>query len=189
MTINSRPTRLSLVFFFLIASAAAENLNIKPGLWEVTSKTDAKGAPPISAAQREEMEKQLAQLSPENRAKAEAAMKAAQARQGQPVVRKSCITKEDLSKPLAFDGGRGDGSCTRTILKSTSSVQEVRLDCTNNAHKSGGTLRIVATNPEAWSGTLDGSASDTGGAMTLKSTVSGKWLGADCGSIKPSAQK
>jgi hypothetical protein len=178
-----------LVFFAVIASATTENLNIKPGLWEVTSTMDTKGTPPMSAKQKAEMEKEMAKMSPEMKAKMEAAVKSSRANLAKPIVRKSCVTKEDLSKPLPFAGGRDDGTCTRTIIKSTSSTQEVHLDCTNKTQKSSGTVRIVATNPETWTGTMEGAVSDTGGAMNLKSTFSGKWLGADCGSVKPSAQK
>jgi len=179
----------ALAAFSLVALGMTDTINIKPGLWEVTTTTQTKGTPPMSAEEKAEMEKAMAKMTPERRAQMEAALKAAQSGNSRPTVRKSCITKEDLSKPFAFDAGKDDGSCTRTIIKSTSSEQEVRMDCTNKTRKSSGTVRVVAANPESWNGTMDATVSDTGGTMVLKSSFSGKWLGAACGDVKPMSHK
>ncbi len=179
----------TLLFCALSGHAAVENFNIKPGLWEVTMTHEAKGTPPMPAAERAEMEREMAKMPPEMKAKMEAAVKNSLANLAKPVVKRSCLLKEDLNKPLDFDGGRGDGACTRTVVKSTSTVQEIRLDCSKGTQKSSGTLKMVAANPESWSGSMDGTMSDTGGATETKAKMSGKWLGADCGNVKPSSRK
>lgn len=176
----------TLALFLFAAPAMTDNLNIKPGLWEFTSTSQSKGAPPISAQEKAEMEKAMANMPPDRRAKMEEAMKAAQGGAGTPHVHKSCVTKEDLSKPL--DTG-DDKECKKTILKSTSSEQDVRLDCTRGTQKSTGTIHFVANNPESVSGTMDMQMSDTGGAMTVKMNFNGKWLGASCGDVKPMSHK
>ncbi len=173
----------------LIATAATDHINIKPGLWEVTSTSNSKGTPPVSSEQKAEMDKRMAQMSPEMRARIEAAQKNSQAKQAQPHVRKSCITKEDLDKPFALAEGKDDGNCTRTVLKSTSTVQEVRVDCTLGARKSTGTIHIEAPTPLAWSGTMDITVLNTGGDIKIRTNVSGKWLGPDCGDVKSHSQK
>ena len=181
------PLALPTFALLLFASPAmTDNLNIKPGLWEFTSTSQTKGAPPISAEQKAEMERAMANMPPDRRAKMEEAMKAAQGGAGTPHVRKSCVTKEDLSKPLDLGD---DKECKKTILKSTSSEQEVRFDCSSGTHKSTGTMHFVANSSESVSGTTDMQMSDTGGAMTVKSNFSGKWLGASCGDVKPMPHK
>ena len=186
---KDRQSIFALVFCLLAGPAAAENLNIKPGLWEVTSLREANGTPPMSAAQRAEMERGMAKMPPEMRAKMEAAVKSSLVNLAKPIVKRSCVLQEDLNKPLDLDGGRGDGNCTRTIVKSTASVQEIRLECSKGTQKSGGTVRMVAANAESWTSTMNGTVSDTGGSMETKIKMSGKWLGADCGNVKPFSRK
>lgn len=143
----------TLALFLFAAPAMTDNLNIKPGLWEFTSTSQTKGAPPISAQEKAEMEKAMASMPPDRRAKMEEAMKAAQAGAGTPHVHKSCVTKEDLSKPMDF--GDEKQECKKTILKSTSSEQDVRVDCTSGTHKSTGTMHFVANNSESVTGAMD----------------------------------
>ncbi|MBZ5507373.1 MAG: DUF3617 domain-containing protein [Acidobacteriia bacterium] len=176
----------TLVLFMFAAPVMTDNLNIKPGLWEFTSTTQSKGAPPISAQEKAEMEKAMANMPPDRRAKMEAAMKAAQGGAARPHVHKSCVTKEDLSKPLDMGD---DKECKKTILKSTSREQDIRVDCTSGTHKSSGTMHFIANNSESVSGAMDMQMSDTGGAMTVKMNFSGKWLGASCGDVKPMSHK
>jgi hypothetical protein len=188
---NYLPKFLSLVLFSLMAVAAADNINIKPGLWETTTVSQSQGAPAIPPEQQAQMDKMRASMSPEMRARIEAAQKKAQANAGAPHVRKSCLTREDLNKPLSFDEGKDDGKCTKTVLKSTASVQEVRVDCKGDRYNSTGTIRVTASNSENWSGTLETTLTPVGkGApMTVKTNMSGKWLGADCGDVKPVTHK
>jgi hypothetical protein len=186
---KDKPLLLTMLFCLLPTVALADNLYIKPGLWESTVVVETKGAPPMSAEKKAEMEKGMAKMSPEMRAKMEAAINSATANMGKPHTTKSCITKEDLSKPMDLASGKDDRSCTQTIVKATSTVQEVRVSCVKGTQKSSNTLRIVASNPETWSGTMEGSMGDTGGAMQMKSKMSGKWLGSDCGDVKPRTHK
>src|SRR5882757_5546586 len=179
---HNRTSLFALVFFALIASAATDNLSIKPGLWEVTTSSESKGAPPVDAARKAEMEKMMTKMSPEMRARIEASQKKSQAMAG-PRVSKSCVTKEDLSRPLGM--GTEDGKCTRTIIKSTSSSQEIRVDCAIGERKSTALLRVTATNSENWTGTMDTSIPTAKGDITVRTNMSGKWLGADCGDVKP----
>ena len=186
---NHRNPVIALAFCLLAGRASAESLNIKPGLWEITSLRESKGTPPIPVAERAEMEKKMAQMPPEMRAKIEAAMKGAALNSATPVVKNSCILKEDLNKSLEFVFGRGDGACTRTIVQATSTLQEIRVECSKGTQKSGGTLKMAAPNPESWTSTMNGSVSDTGGATEMKLKMSAKWLSADCGNVKPASPK
>ncbi|MBZ5523181.1 MAG: DUF3617 domain-containing protein [Acidobacteriia bacterium] len=149
------------------------------------------GPPPISAAQKAEMEKSMAKMSPEMRARIEAAQKASQANMAKPHVHKSCVTQEDLNKPLPFDNGKDDGKCTRTVLKATSSTQEFRVDCASDKYKSTATVHITASSSESWAGTMDSTIMPADGKTNtvFKMNVSGKWLGAACGDVKPQSQK
>ncbi len=137
------------------------------------------------------MDQRMASLSPEMRAKIEAAQKKSLASSAQPHVHKSCVTQEDLDKPLAWSDGKDDGKCTKTVLKSTSTEQEVRVECASDKYKSSGTIHIVLSNPETYSGTMVSNITPAGGSTTMTSTtqITGKWLGAACGDVKPNSHK
>jgi len=178
-------TLLTLALFPLMATAATDHVNIRPGLWETTAKTDTSGAPPISAEQKAQMDAAMAKMSPEMRAKIEAAQKSSQANRAAPHVNRSCVTKEDLEKPFAFDSGNDDGKCTKTVVKATSTVQDIHVECALGKHTSKGDVHMEAQSPEAFTGTVDTTVSDTQGTIKMRTTMSGKWLSSDCGDVKP----
>lgn len=170
------------------AAPAAEKLNIKPGLWEVTTTTEGKGSTfaAMSAADKAAMEKAMAEMPPDMRAKTEAYLKSAQAKapvNPLPPVRKACVTKEGISKTYMVDVGVDQAGCKNTILKSTSTTLETRGECIDSARKVSITMLVVAANPESWTNTMEISGSAGLGESKIK--MSGKWLGAACGDVKP----
>lgn len=177
-------TLLSLALFPLLAAAATERMNIKPGLWEITSQSS--GAPAMSPERQAQMDAAMARMSPEMRARMEAARK----QQAAPQVTKSCITKEDVDRPFDFNNDKSQQNCTYTALKGTSTMQEVRVECSIGERKSTGIFHVEAPTPTAWNGTMDVTVSGKGSNdIKVKNTMSGKWLGADCGDVKPREHK
>ena len=51
----------------------------------------------------------------------------------------------------------------------------------NGKIKGSGLFRVTTPTPETMNGTLDLKAGDGPDAFTLKGTIKGRWLGADCG--------
>lgn len=154
-----------------LAASAADRLNIKTGLWEVTATTQMSGTPPLP-------KELLEQMSPEQKAQLQESLKAAGAG-GTPHTETSreCITERDLERP--FDSANPD-ECKSEIVKSTRTMQEVKLTCSGK-YKGGGRLRINTPNPNTMTGDLEVSVGDGENAMTVKSDMKGRWLGADCG--------
>jgi hypothetical protein len=152
-------------------------LNVKPGLWEMSWTGETSGTPPTLPPD------QLAKLTPEQRAKIEAAMEAAIAKGNAPHAIKHCVTQKELDRGLNVDD-QNQKSCKQTVVSSTSSVLEVHMECTGR-QQSSGTYRIEATSPTTITGALNMVMSDGTHSMTMKRQVAGKWLGADCGEVKP----
>jgi hypothetical protein len=148
---------------------AADKLDVKPGLWEITSSHQITGIPP--------MPKEWAdKVTPEQRAAMEAAFRKESEKGPQTETQRECITREDAEKP--FDVG--DKDCTQTVVRTTRTTQEVRLNCTG-ATKGSGVLRVTTPTPETMTGTLDLQLGDGKDPMRVKSELKGRWLGADCG--------
>ena len=94
-------TKLTLAFTLLmpLACLAADEfkpLGVKPGLWETSITTQAKGIPPAPADV-------MAKLTPQQRSQMEAATKARGGVGQQTRVTKSCVTADDLKKPFALN--------------------------------------------------------------------------------------
>lgn len=151
-----------------LVASSAEQLNVKLGLWEITSTTQMSGLPPLP---KEVLDK----MTPAQRARMVAEAKASAA----PSVEtdRECVTQEDLEHP--FHSADRE-SCKQTIVVATRTTQEARIVC-GGEHKGTGTLRISTPTPETMSGVIDLKLGDGPDAMMIKGQLKGRWLGADCG--------
>ena len=146
-------------------------LDVKPGQWETTTTGQMTGMPAIPP-------EVLARLTPEQRAKMESAMGA---RGAKPIVSTSCKTKETLQQ--AWNTGQAAlKACTWAVTTSTSSKQEIRIDCNQNGTKSGGTVKVEAIDSEHIRGAIQMTAAESndGHTMGMNYTFTSKWLGAAC---------
>ena len=171
---------LALIVSFSIALWAADGLprlNVKEGLWEMTTTRSMTGMPPIPADS-------LAKMTPEQRAKVEAMM--SQNGMGAPAtnVRKECVTKEKLDKQSAFAEDRKDKKCTRTVVNSTGRKMEVKIHCEGNQNDGDGTMVLEVIDADTVKGTVQFGSNGNGRAMTVNMTFTGRYLGSDCGDVK-----
>ncbi len=168
-------TAFAVAVIFLGSSAAwsadtLQPLDVKLGLWETTTTTQISGMPPIPP-------EALARLTPEQRARIEASM-GAQGGQPKTHTTKSCMTKEKMEKAMF---GEERQNCKRTVITSTSSKTEVRLDCDQQGIKTSGTVRVDAINSENVKGSVKAESTGGGNTMNVNSNFTSKWLSSDCG--------
>ena len=161
---------LNIVVGTEVSAAGADKLNVKLGLWEITSITRFSGMPPLP---KELMDK----MTPQQRAEMAAKIKAASEEEPEPEVSSECITQEDLDKPFASANSE---ECTQTVVRTTRNTQEMRLVCTGKT-KGSGTFRVTTPTPETMTGDLDLKVGEGSNVMTLNGKIKGRWLGADCG--------
>jgi Protein of unknown function (DUF3617) len=150
---------------------AAEKLNVKPGLWEITSSSSISGVPPLP-------KDVLDKLTPEQRAEMEAAFKDEASKGPQVDVDRECVTKDEIDRP--FQPADAE-DCTHTLTQSTRTTQEVKLVCSGE-YEGSGVFRVTASTPETISGSLDLQLGEGKDVMRVKSQIKGRWLGPDCGS-------
>jgi hypothetical protein len=168
---------IGMVIVTALPARAADNtpLAVKPGLWEMTSDSQRSGALPIPP-------EALAKMSPEQRQKMETAMQGAMGPRHR--VDKHCVTQEDINKGFDRMDQMGRGQCTQKVTTSSATLREGSFTCTGRGNSSG-TYRFEAKSPEAvvanWNMTMTNGAN----TMTMKNDMQGKWLGADCGDVKP----
>ena len=163
-------TAIAALLLAALSAAGAEKLNVKLGLWEMTSISRFSGMPPLP---KEVMDK----MTPQQRADMAAKIKAAAEEEPEPEVRSECITQEDLDKPFA--SGNAD-ECAQTVVRTTRNTQEIRLACTGKT-KGSGVFRVTTPTPETMTGDLDLKVGEGSEVMTISAKLKGRWLGADCG--------
>ena len=153
-----------------VLAYSADTLNVKLGLWEITSVTETRGMPPLP-------KELLATMTPEQRRQMEAEIKAEQAKGPDRDTDRECITQKDLDRPFESSNTK---ECTQTNVTTTRTMQEVRIVCTGGVPGSG-LLKVSAPSPEKMTGSLDLKLGEGAQAMTIKAQLQGKWISSDCG--------
>ncbi len=163
----------------LVQAADLVKPNIKPGLWEVRMVPQVSGEMPIPEAE-------LAKLSPEQRARFEAAMKAALAKGATPHVYKDCMTPEKISRGFDVDKPREDASCQRKVISSSANELTVHDECNGRDSKTVSDMHFEVKGGTQASGKIKVVSTSGSKTMNFNSTIDGKWLASSCGNIKDS---
>ena len=165
-----------LILTGAITSAVAEPLDIKPGLWQMTVRGEMHGMPPIP-------EEQLRGLSPQQRAAIEKMM----AESAKPHIRelKQCITQEDLNKSEdLFSTDQPGMKCNNKLSKHSGKSMSGTIDCAKDKTRSTGEFSYEAKDREHVTGKVSMTITNGANTMTMKGTMSGRWLGAECTKTK-----
>jgi hypothetical protein len=172
---------LSCVMLVAVAAGPLPVPPVKPGLWEARmSALDADGHEmprPEQAA--------MSRLSPEARARMAEAMKA----RGVSMPDANGATKVCLTKDMFESGGwqqmASQAGCTTNISTLSSSNWKWHSSCTALKSESDG--EAVFSSAESYRTKVTTTSTVMGKTNTSTRIVQGKWLGADCGDIKPFA--
>jgi len=162
---------LALVACSALQAADYQRLDVKIGQWETTLSGQSTGIPPMP-------EEMLKRLTPEQRAKIEQAIQARNG-SGSKTVNKSCLTKDELDKPFSVDND-ATKACSRTLITSSGSTQEIHIDCSSNGMKSSGTVKVEAVDSEHIKGSMHMTASDNEHTMNMNYTFASRWVGPTC---------
>ena len=163
----------------LAAAAAPPVPPVKPGLWEVKmSVLDADGrevAAPEQAA--------LARMSPEARARMAEAMKARGVSMPDANgVTKACLTKAQFESG-AWQQLASDSGCTTTFSTQSAAAWKWHSSCTTIKSESDGETLFSST--ERYKTKVTTTSTVMGKTRTSTRVLEGKWVGADCGDVKP----
>lgn len=168
--------RISLTIYALVlatVAAHAQTAPLKPGLWAVHSENETDGQKEPDLSER------LKNMPPEQRAKVEAMMKRRGIDPGANVM-KSCQTSETLDSKNFVNSVNG---CTTTYSTRTNKVWKSHSSCSQNHLESDG--ETTFTDPENYTIKMTAVTQVGGKISTSHITMTGKWLSADCGAIKP----
>ena len=168
-----------------VASAASAQ-SLKPGLWEITHKMqtsgDAKGGDRMA-----QMNQQLAAMPPEQRKKFEDMMakngvKMGSGSPGGGMSMKICMTQE-MAERNEVPAQQGD--CKTTRQSRSGNTVKTAFSCSKPPSSGEGQITFVSA--EAYTTKMVMTSMASGKPQRIDMEGGGKWLGADCGGIKPIA--
>jgi hypothetical protein len=153
-----------------------------PGLWEHTFKSRSAGGETDKA--QAQMQAQLDAMPPEQRKQLDAMMKSRGVTMGaQGTTAKFCLTREQAAKPPE---ARLTGDCRQTDVKRSGNTMTYKFACTTPQQITGDG-QITYASDKAYSGTANVTTLVKGQPQQTTMDMTGKWLAADCGDVKPHA--
>jgi hypothetical protein len=161
-----------------LTSVCANAQTQAPGLWEHTMKSQD-GQTQAAMAQ---MLQQMEAMPPEQRQKIEEMMTSRGVKMGsQGVTAKFCLSKEQAAKGAE---PHMSGDCSRRDLTRSGNTMKFSFECSKpRAMKGEGEMTFASD--KAYSGRSTVTSQVNGQPRQMSMEMSGKWLSADCGDIKP----
>jgi len=175
---------LTLAGVLVTSAQAADTPPIKPGLWQVTADSqqlNGKPLPDMSAQLAEQMKR----MPPDMRAQMEAQMKAKgvqMAPGGGNMAIRMCMSKEMLEQNR---WQKTEGSCKNTSMNHTGNTWSWKFTCTQPPSEGEGSTTF--TDSTSYNSDIRITTQRNGQPQTVTMKHHAKWLGADCGDLKPLA--
>lgn len=166
-----RKSAIPLLLFSMLSASAIAESQMKPGLWEMTMKSDAmKNMPKIPPEQMEQMRK-MGVAVPQM--------------QDGAMVTKVCITKQmtESNAPPGMD--KNEMGCQTKNMQQGSSSYSADIVCNSAQMKGEGKVKGTFSGDTAFTSTYDFKGMMHGQPVSQRHENSGKWLGADCGNVAP----
>jgi hypothetical protein len=171
--VKSNVIAAGLLWSGLICSFAAHaQVGVKPGLWEVTTQSsEMKELPKMSPEQTEQLRKlgvDIAKL------------------QSGAIVTKICISKQMAERDPFPQIDQAQSGCKIGETHRTDSGYLADIVCDSPGMKGKGVVKATYASNESFTTSLE--FTGTSGTRQIeydRSDASGKWLGSDCGSLKP----
>lgn len=177
MRLSSRLLSLGLM---ALLSSVAHAQSTKPGLWEINQKV---GGNPEMDKEMAEMQQQLASMPPAQRKQMEQMMAAQGVKLGQGggMSVQVCVTPEMAAQQEVPVQKEGD--CTTKVQSRSGNTMKVAFSCKNPPSSGEGTY--VFRGDTGYDMKMLVKTTEGGKPVTTTMEGTGRWLGADCGKVKP----
>ena len=180
-----------IVLLAALATSAAQAqgpTGMKAGLWETRTTAmslDGKDMLPQMLAAREEMRKSLASLPPEQRKKAEAML----AQQGDPLSRRICVSAEMAKRDQPMIPRPHNAECDQPKIDRQGNRTTFEFACKQAGGSVTGKGETVVAGDLITTKIETNGKDASGKAHTMQADTQMKYLGSDCGSVRPLDQQ
>lgn len=166
-------------------NASAQNMNIKPGLWQLEVTMPGADSKPMMGYITQ-MKARMASMPPAQRKEMEAALAGLEA-SGTEITSnglrtKQCITKENIAQYDLLGKSQAEG-CTNKASPKPGGVN-VSMTCERPQMKIEAAVTFQGEKAYTFESLATVPGPD-GKMMTQKSSGTGQWLGSDCGRVQP----
>lgn len=160
--------------------------SIKPGLWELSSQFSSPDKQVQSAMNS--AQQYLQNMSPEQRAQMESMLRQNGVQldvgSGGNVRTKVCMTRE-MAERKEFPVQQGD--CTQKFTQLSGGKGTIAFSCTRPKVSGQGNITMVSDT--SYRANIHVTSEQQGRSQVVDTNVTGNWLSADCGALKPGAGK
>ena len=178
---KSKPAAL-LAAMTMLGAAGALAQTQSPGLWEHTFKLTSQGGETGNAQAQAQVQAQLAAMPPEQRRKIETMMKNRGVTMGaQGTSARFCLSKEQAAKPAEPQMA---GDCKQTEMTRSGNTMRYKFACISPQRVSG-EGQVTYAGDKAYNGKSTMTTQVDGQPQQMGMDMTGQWLGADCGDVKP----
>lgn len=166
---------VSLAFLSLASTAQAAETNMRAGLWQITTTSDLLRLVPHIPADQMQSIKDLA---------SEYGFEVPPIENGA-AISKTCITQEMANQKSPPIFGQNPLGCT--TKNSTRNGNNYKMDfvCDSPDLQGTGTAEGAINSAESFVGKTKFSGNAQGNALNEQAEVTGKWISASCGEVKP----
>ena len=174
----------------LAAALPVQAQKIVPGLWEYSMTMKGQQGGQMEAAQAQ-MQAQMASMPPEQRKKIEAMMAQRGVQMGgpgKPMVVKTCVTPEQASRDMRDEVPQHDSNCKQVSKSRSGNTMKFKFEC-GGERPSSGEGEYTFVSDKEMKGHVVVNTTVKGKPETMEMDNAGRWLGADCGDIKPRVKK
>ena len=165
---------LIALYLFLIPNVIADQ-HIRPGLWEVTTRSDLLGLVPHIPSQQMQQLHQLAKQHGLKLPKID----------NNTVTSKICITETMAQQEIPSYFYEHRTGCTVISANRIDNRYQLELACTNPYLQGNGFAQGTFINPEHFEGQTDFDSSVGGVPVFAAAEIDGRWIGEHCTVIHP----
>jgi hypothetical protein len=174
------PMRAAATALLLCGVVGAQAQKLSPGLWENTaSMQSADGKTNAMMAQAQEA---MAKMPPDQRKMMQDMMAkngVGMGPQGNTI--RVCMSAAQAER---VDIPQGEGNCTQQAVSRSGNTMKFKFSCAGE-HPSSGEGEFTVVGDKAYNGRTVVNTTVKGKPEQMTMTVSGKWISADCGGLKP----
>lgn len=166
---------VSLLFPLLASAANPTEINMRPGLWQITTTSDllllAPHIPPDQMKNLKDLAKEYGLEMPqiENGA----------------AISNTCITQEMANQKVLPNFYQTELGCTSKNATRSGNNYKVDFVCDGADLKGNGTAEGTITSPDTFTGQTNFKGEAQGNPVNERADINGKWINASCGTVKP----
>lgn len=170
-----RKTLLSLSLVLTVTTASSTEINIRPGLWEMTTTSGLLALVPMIPPDQMQ---NLTNLAKQYGFDMPAINNGAATSQ-------VCITKEMANQKIPTFLNQNQYGCDIKNMTQTGGDYKINLICENSVFKGNGTSEGIFISPESFTGRTEFNGVVQGNPVNERAYTDGRWVNASCGTVKP----